>query len=88
MPTKNGVLSLRGNVFITYNCEKEGYATAEALELWIRMQQSIANAKKITPIDPEIPSKEATRAAASPRRPNRWNCSRVTRPRQLASGPP
>jgi hypothetical protein len=37
MPTEKGVLSLRGNVLIAYNCEKEGYATAEALELSIRM---------------------------------------------------
>jgi hypothetical protein len=63
MPTEKGVLSLKGNVLIAYNCEKEGYATAEALELSIRMQQSIADAKKIPPIDLEIPSKEATRAA-------------------------
>jgi hypothetical protein len=38
MPTEKGVLSLRGNVLIAYNCEKEGYATAEALELLICMQ--------------------------------------------------
>jgi hypothetical protein len=38
VPTKKGVLSLRGNVLIAYNCEKEGYATAEALALSIRMQ--------------------------------------------------
>jgi hypothetical protein len=37
MPTEKGVLSLKGNVLITYNCEKERYATAEALELSIRM---------------------------------------------------
>jgi hypothetical protein len=63
MPTKKGVLSLNGNILIAYNYEKEGYATAEALELSIRMQQSIANAKKIPPTDLEIPSREATRAA-------------------------
>jgi hypothetical protein len=40
MPTEKGVLSLRGNVLIAYNYE-EGYATAEALELSIHMQQSI-----------------------------------------------
>jgi hypothetical protein len=38
MPTEKGVLSLRGNVLITYNYEKEGYATVEALELSICMQ--------------------------------------------------
>jgi hypothetical protein len=37
MPTEKGVLSLRGNVLIAYNCEKEGYATTEALELLIYM---------------------------------------------------
>jgi hypothetical protein len=64
MPTEKGILSLRGNVLIAYNCEKEGYATAEALELLIRMQQSITNAKKIPPANLEIPSKEVTHAAA------------------------
>jgi hypothetical protein len=64
MPTKKGILSLRGNVLIAYNCKKEGYATAEVLELLIRMQQSIADAKKIPPADLEIPSKQASRAAA------------------------
>jgi hypothetical protein len=62
MPTKKDVLSLKGNVLIAYNYEKEGYATIEALELSICMQQSIADAKKIPPTDLEIPSKEATRA--------------------------
>jgi hypothetical protein len=37
MPTEKGILSLRGNVLIAYNCGKEGYATAKALELSIRM---------------------------------------------------
>jgi hypothetical protein len=64
MPTKKGVLSLRGNVLIAYNCEKEGYATTDALELLICMQQSITNPKKIPPVDLEIPSKEATCATA------------------------
>jgi hypothetical protein len=64
MPTKKGVLSLRGNVLIAYSCEKESYATAEALKLLIRMQESIADAMKIPPAELEILSKEATRVAA------------------------
>jgi hypothetical protein len=67
MPTEKCVLSLRGNVLIAYNCENEGYATAEALELSICMQQSIADAKKIPPVNLEIPSKEATHAATKSR---------------------
>jgi hypothetical protein len=38
MPTEKGILSLRGNVLIAYNYEKEGYATTEALMLSICMQ--------------------------------------------------
>jgi hypothetical protein len=37
MPTKKGVLTLRGNMFIAYTCEKESFATAKALELLIHM---------------------------------------------------
>jgi hypothetical protein len=77
MPTEKGVLSLRGNVLITYNYEKEGYGTAEALELSIRMQQSITDTKKIPPADLEIPSKEATRAATN---------SKETKEVELVSG--
>jgi hypothetical protein len=67
MPTEKGVLSLRGNVLITYNCEKEGYATVEALKLSIRMQRSIADAKKIPPTDLEIPVKKPLVLLQSPR---------------------
>jgi hypothetical protein len=38
MPIEKGVLSLKGNILIAYNYEKEGYATAEALEISIRIQ--------------------------------------------------
>jgi hypothetical protein len=63
MPTEKGILSLRGNVLIAYNCKKEGYTTAKALELLICMQQSITDAKKIPLVDLEIPRKQASRAA-------------------------
>jgi hypothetical protein len=43
MPTKKGMLTLRGNVFIAYTCEKKSFATAKALKLSIRMQESIAD---------------------------------------------
>jgi hypothetical protein len=43
MPTEKGMLTLRGNVFIAYTCEKESFATTEALELSIRMQESIVD---------------------------------------------
>jgi hypothetical protein len=34
---EKGVVSLRGNVLVAYNCKKEGYMTVEALELSICM---------------------------------------------------
>jgi hypothetical protein len=77
MPTEKGVLSLRGNVLIAYNYEREGYATAEALELSIHMQQSIADAKKIPLADFKIPDKEATRATVK---------SKETKEAELVSG--
>jgi hypothetical protein len=61
MPTEKGVLTLRGNMFIAYTCEKESFATTEALELSICMQESIADSKKIAPEELEISSKEAAR---------------------------
>jgi hypothetical protein len=38
----------------SYTCKKEGYATAEALDLPIHMQQSITDAKKIPLVDLEF----------------------------------
>jgi hypothetical protein len=64
MPTEKGVLTLRGNLFIAYTCEKESLATIEALELSIRMKESITDSKKIALKDLEISSKKATHATA------------------------
>jgi hypothetical protein len=51
-------------VFIAYTCEKESFSTAKALELSIRMKESITDSKKIALEELEISSKEAARAAA------------------------
>jgi hypothetical protein len=87
MPTEKGVLSLRSKVLIAYNCE-EGYATAEALELSIRMQQSIVDAKKIPPTNLKIPDKEATRATVKSKETKEVELVLGTSPRRLALGPP
>jgi hypothetical protein len=63
MPTEKGMLTLRSNVFIAYTCEKESFATTEALELSIHLLESIADSKKIASEELEISSKEAARAA-------------------------
>ena len=41
MPTEQGVLSLRANLDITYNYEKESFMLAEATDISIRMQDCI-----------------------------------------------
>jgi hypothetical protein len=64
IPTEKVMLTLRVNVFIAYTCEKESFSTAKALELSIRMKESITDSKKIALEELEISSKEAARAAA------------------------
>jgi hypothetical protein len=47
MPTEQGVLPLRGNVYTTYTCEEESFKVAEAIDLSIRMEQTLVDASKI-----------------------------------------
>ena len=63
MPTEHRVLSLRGSVQAAYNCETESYAAAEAVDLSLRMQESIANSKKLGLEDLEIPTREVGRSS-------------------------
>ena len=64
MPTKKGVLALKGNVYIAYTCEEESFKVAEASDLSVRMEQTKLDAKK-TPADHlEIPELQASRKAA------------------------
>jgi hypothetical protein len=63
MPTEQGVLTLRGNVHVAYACEKESFALAEALDLSVHMQETLADAKKVPLEEQEIPPKEAARVA-------------------------
>jgi hypothetical protein len=44
MPTKQGVLTLRGNVYTTYTCEEESFKVAKATDLSIRMEQTLVDA--------------------------------------------
>ena len=44
---EQGVLTLRANVSITYDCEQEGIVIAEAMDLSARMEVCITDSKKI-----------------------------------------
>jgi len=63
MPIEQGVLSLRANLDITYNYEKESFMLAEATDISIRMQDCIVTSHVIPPEDLEIPTLEAARAS-------------------------
>ena len=61
MPTEQGVLTLKGNVYTAYTCEEESCQTVEASNLSVRIEEIRINAMK-TPFDHlEIPVNEAPR---------------------------
>ena len=55
MPSPTGVLSLRANLSVTYACETESLALAEATDLSIQMASMVAEAKMPSADDMEIP---------------------------------
>jgi hypothetical protein len=55
MPTDQGVLTLRGNVYTAYTYEEESFKVAEATDLSIRMEQTLVDASKIPAGQLEIP---------------------------------
>jgi len=44
MPTEKGVLTVRGNVHTAYTCEEESFKITEAIDLSIRMAETVAQA--------------------------------------------
>jgi hypothetical protein len=61
MPTKKGVLTLRGNVFVAYTCEEDNFRIAESHDLSLRMVATTMEAKKTSPNQLEILELEAPR---------------------------
>jgi hypothetical protein len=59
MPTEQGVLTLRGNVYTTYTYEEESFKVAEATDLSIHMEQTLVDASKIPAGQLEIPKRQA-----------------------------
>jgi muramoyltetrapeptide carboxypeptidase LdcA involved in peptidoglycan recycling len=47
MPTEQGVLTLKGNVYTANTCEEESFKVAEATDLSIHMEQTLVDASKI-----------------------------------------
>jgi hypothetical protein len=61
MPTEQGVLTLRGNVYTAYTCEEESFKVVEATDLSICMEQTLVDASKIPTGQLEIPERQAPR---------------------------
>jgi hypothetical protein len=59
MPTEQGVLTLRGNVYTAYTCEEESFKVVEATDLSIRMEQTLVDTSKILAGQLEIPEHQA-----------------------------
>jgi hypothetical protein len=61
LPTEQGVLTLRGNVYTAYTCEEESFKVVEATDLSVRMEQTLVDASKTPAGQLEIPEHQAPR---------------------------
>lgn len=55
LPTKQGILSLRSNVFMARECETKAYAAAEFQELSHALQHTSLEVDNVPPADLEVP---------------------------------
>ena len=56
IPTEQGVLTLRANISTAYDCEREGIAITEAMDLSAIMDVCIPDSKKILAEEQAIPT--------------------------------
>ena len=63
IPTEQGVLTLRANVSTTYDCEREGLAITDAMDLSARMEACIADSKRALAEELAILTQEPPRSA-------------------------
>jgi hypothetical protein len=61
MPTEQGVLTLKGNVYTAYTYEEESFKVAETTDLSVRIEQTLVDASKILTSQLEIPERQAPR---------------------------
>jgi hypothetical protein len=87
MPTEKGVLTVRGNVYTAYTCEEESFKITEAIDLSIRMAETVAQATQISPTSSNYPSRRLQEKAPSPRTTRKSNWSTAAQRRRLSSGP-
>jgi len=61
MPTEKGVLTVRGNVYTAYTYAEESFKITEAIDLSIRMAETVAQATQISPDQLKLPEQETLR---------------------------
>jgi len=64
MPTEKGVLTVRGNVYSTYTCEEESFKITEAIDLSIRMAETVVQATQVPPDQLQLPEQETPRKSS------------------------
>jgi len=61
MPTEKGVLTIRGNIYTAYTSEEESFKITEAIDLSIRVAETIAEAMQVHPDQLRLPEQETAR---------------------------
>jgi hypothetical protein len=66
MPTEKEVLTARGNVYTTYTCEEESFKVTEAIDLSIRMADTVSQAAQAPSDQLEICEQQPQGRTSSP----------------------
>jgi len=61
MPTEKGVLTVTGNVYTAYTCEEESFKITEAIDLLIRMAETVTQTTQISTDQLKLPEQEMLR---------------------------
>ena len=61
MPTEKGVLTIRGNVYTTYTYEEESFKITEAINLLIRMVETVSQAAQAPSDQLKLPEQQTPR---------------------------
>ena len=61
MPTEKGILTVRGNVYKAYTCEEESFKITEAIDLSIRMAETVSQAAQVSSDQLKLPEQQTSR---------------------------
>jgi len=60
-PTEKGVLTVRGNVYTAYTCEEESFKITKAIDLSIRMAETVSQAAQAPCDQLKLPEQQTLR---------------------------